>query len=225
MSDEERENRDEEINQNQQERNDAAANPDACTICDGNPDDYVAPPSTEQPQEAGLPIAQLARLAAQRLARTRAVKRLKKSAEKVLKGAGKARVGSCTPAGPLPGVCMPNRPPPTAPKAPPALRPPANNPISTQKQRGHVPGTPQYKQRIKDQKATSTFFREDQAVELTRRAWANGSPVRNQANKRDFEFGFPVGRGTRGGFQTKVRVHIDKKGRIHGHPVGREIKP
>lgn len=109
--------------------------------------------------------------------------------------------------------------------APRALRPLATNPISPQKQAGHVPGTPQHAERVKRGKPTSTFFRADQAEELTRRAWSNGLPVPGRPNLRDFEFGFPVGRGPRGGLQTRVRVHIDILGRIHGHPVGRELTP
>lgn len=110
-------------------------------------------------------------------------------------------------------------------KASQALRPLANNPLSTQKQAGHIPGTPQHLQRLKAGRRTSTFFRGDQAEELTRRAWANGVPVPGRAGVRDFDFGFPVGRGPGGGLQTRVRVHVDSQARIHGHPVGRELIP
>jgi hypothetical protein len=108
---------------------------------------------------------------------------------------------------------------------PQALRPLADDPISAQKLAGHVPGTPQHVQRLKAGRPTSTFFRGDQAEQLTRRAWSNGIPLPGHSGVRDFEFGFPVGRGTSGGLQTRVRVHMDSGGRIHGHPVGRELVP
>ncbi|MFI7706050.1 polymorphic toxin-type HINT domain-containing protein [Nonomuraea sp. NPDC049480] len=40
-------------------------------------------------------------------------------------------------------------------------------------------------------------------------AWKNGTPVPGRPNVRDCEFGRPVGRGPNGGWQTKVRVHIN----------------
>ena len=37
---------------------------------------------------------------------------------------------------------------------------------------------------------------------------------------REHDFGVSVGTGPKGGMQTRVRVHQDSKGRIHGHPFG-----
>jgi hypothetical protein len=96
-------------------------------------------------------------------------------------------------------------------------------PISSQKQAGHVKGTPQYKNRVKQGKPTSYFHDIKSAELLTREAWQKGTSLPGRPNVREYDFGHPIGIGPKGGMQTKVRVHQDAKGRIHGHPSGPEL--
>ena len=95
--------------------------------------------------------------------------------------------------------------------------------ISQQKQAGHVDGTPQYENRVKVGKPTSKFDNWDDAIKYTDEAWKNGTPVPGRPNVKDYEFGTRIGSGSKGGAQTKVRVHQDSAGKIHGHPAGPEI--
>lgn len=92
--------------------------------------------------------------------------------------------------------------------------------ISRQKQAGHIKGSPQHKNRIRQNKPTSTFDDSGTADALTRQAWARGRPVQGRPNVRDYDFRRPVGTGPGGGRQSRVRVHQDRRGRIHGHPSG-----
>jgi hypothetical protein len=95
--------------------------------------------------------------------------------------------------------------------------------ISEQKQAGHVEGTPQYKNRVKQGKPTSTFDGDANTAEkLSLEAWAKGKGVPGRPGVKDYDFGRPIGTGPKGGKQTTVRVHQDAEGRIHGHPVGPE---
>jgi hypothetical protein len=94
--------------------------------------------------------------------------------------------------------------------------------ISRQKQSSHVKGTPEYKNRVKQGKPTSAFDNWEDAEKYTQEAWEKGKPVPGQPNKRDYDFGHPVGTGPNGGTQSIVRVHQDQAGRIHGHPKGPE---
>jgi hypothetical protein len=94
--------------------------------------------------------------------------------------------------------------------------------ISRQKQDQHVFGTKEYKKRLANGTATSAFKSRSEADAYARHAWENGIPVPNRPNVRDYEYGMPVGRGPNGGWQTRVRVHIDQSGKVHAHPVGRE---
>lgn len=100
--------------------------------------------------------------------------------------------------------------------------PKAKPQISTQKQAGHIKGTPQYNNRVKQGKPTSAFDNAKDAEKYTQEAWEKGSPVPGKPQARDYDFGHPVGTGPNGGSQTKVRVHMDSQGRIHGHPAGPE---
>jgi RHS repeat-associated protein len=95
-------------------------------------------------------------------------------------------------------------------------------PIAKQKQAGHIKGTPQNANRQKANKPTSTFFGEKSGERLTQGAFQKGTPVPGRPGVKDHDFGVSVGTGPKGGMQTKVRVHQDKKGRIHGHPSGPE---
>ncbi len=95
--------------------------------------------------------------------------------------------------------------------------------IARQKQDGHIAGTPQYKNRIKQGKPTSVFSgSREEADKLVEEAWTKGSSVKGDPNVRDFDFGRPVGTGPNGGLQSKVRVHMDSGGLKHGHPAGPE---
>jgi hypothetical protein len=94
--------------------------------------------------------------------------------------------------------------------------------IATQKQAGHVPGTPQHAVRLASGKPTSTFFDASQAKSVTLEAWQKGTPLGTDGKMRLYEFGRPIGvKPGGGGYQTQVRVSMDAKGRIHGTPWGR----
>lgn len=96
--------------------------------------------------------------------------------------------------------------------------------ISRQKQNGHVKGSPQNTNRIKQGKPTSTFNGDAaEADRLTQEAWQKGTPVVGRPNVRDYDFGQSIGTGPNGGGQSIVRVHQDAGGNIHGHPAGPEI--
>ncbi|WP_369657131.1 hypothetical protein [Variovorax sp. V213] len=102
-------------------------------------------------------------------------------------------------------------------------RPPPALPISRQKQNGHVKGTPQNTNRIKQGKPTSTFSGDAaEADRLTQEAWQKGTPVPGRPGVRDYDFLQPIGTGPKGGGQSIVRVHQDASGNIHGHPAGPE---
>lgn len=90
--------------------------------------------------------------------------------------------------------------------------------IARQKQDGHIKDTPQHKNRVKQGKPTSTFDDAAQADRLTQEAWKKGKPVEGRPNVRDHDFGRRVGTNPNGEAATKVRVHEDGAGRIHGHP-------
>ncbi|MGD9789581.1 MAG: RHS repeat-associated core domain-containing protein [Phycisphaerales bacterium] len=53
----------------------------------------------------------------------------------------------------------------------------ADLPIAAQKQAGHIPGTPQYANRIKQGKTTSAFFGEESGYKWTQKAWREGTPT------------------------------------------------
>jgi hypothetical protein len=91
--------------------------------------------------------------------------------------------------------------------------------IARQKQDGHVKDTPANKNRLKQGKPTSVFDGgPEEADELTQEAWKKGTPVEGRPNVRDYDFGRRVGTNPNGEPATRVRVHEDSAGRIHGHP-------
>ena len=96
-------------------------------------------------------------------------------------------------------------------------------PISPQKQAGHIRSTPQYQNRLHQGKPTSYFDDAETAAQLTQEAWQKGEPVRGRPTVREYDFGRLIGTGPHGGKQTRVRVHMDSQGRMHGHPAGPEI--
>lgn len=108
----------------------------------------------------------------------------------------------------------------------PAVQAAAEKPqISRQKQDGHVAGTAQSRNRVKQGTKTSTFDGTSaEADALTHEAWEKGSPVPGRPGVRDHDFGRRVGTAPGGESQSVVRVHQDSAGRIHGHPSGREIR-
>lgn len=94
--------------------------------------------------------------------------------------------------------------------------------INEQKQAGHEPGTPQNENRTKQGKATSTFTDAKEGRDLTHDTHATGTSDPKFPNQKTKDYGRPVGKGANGGDQTRVRVHEDSKGKIHGHPDGPE---
>jgi hypothetical protein len=95
--------------------------------------------------------------------------------------------------------------------------------IARQKQDGHIAGTAQHGNRLRQGKPTSIFDgTSNEADLLTREAWDKGAPVPGRTDVREYDFGRRVGRGPNGGGQSVVRVHKDQQDRIHGHPSGRE---
>lgn len=83
-------------------------------------------------------------------------------------------------------------------------------------------GTPQHINRVKQGTATSSFDSLEDANNYTQEAWSKGQPVSGRPNVRDYDFGRRIGDGPKGGSQSRVRVHLDERGNIHGHPVGPE---
>jgi hypothetical protein len=116
------------------------------------------------------------------------------------------------------------RPKPKVKAPPPAPKVPGPDPIKrvSQQQQGHIFGTPQYRRRLADRKPTSYFHDERSANRYTYDAWYKGTPVRGDPRLREHDFGHPVGVGPRGGSQSRVRVHMDNNGDVHGHPSGPE---
>ena len=60
---------------------------------------------------------------------------------------------------------------------------PAQPKINRQKQDGHIKGTPQYQNRVKGQKPTSTWLDGEDADALTLEAWNKGTPVAGNPNR------------------------------------------
>ncbi|WP_155986988.1 hypothetical protein [Paenibacillus durus] len=81
--------------------------------------------------------------------------------------------------------------------------------VDAGKQGKHVPGHG-------NNVSTKTQWPEGQnGVQLTQEAWVNGTPVKPDGSVRVYDFGKPVGPNG----ETRVKVHIDSKGNIHGYPV------
>ncbi len=98
--------------------------------------------------------------------------------------------------------------------------------INTQQQTGHVPGTPQYKNRIKQGKPTSAFYGQKPGEMATKIAWKKGKTIQVDkagAVTKEYDFGVSIGTGKNGGTQTKVKVKSNaNKTKMHGHPSGKE---
>lgn len=93
--------------------------------------------------------------------------------------------------------------------------------INKQKQAGHIKGTPQYKNRVKQSNPTSSFDSEADATKYSQEAWEKGRQVPGRPGVKDYDFGTRVGDAANGkGYNTQVRVTIDSSGKIHGFPKG-----
>lgn len=90
--------------------------------------------------------------------------------------------------------------------------------INQQKQAGHIKDTPQYNNRIKQGKVTSSWDTGNNPDELTIEAWKKGTPVPGRPQMKEYDFGRQVGTSSNGNPLTKVRVSQDGGGEIHGHP-------
>jgi hypothetical protein len=91
--------------------------------------------------------------------------------------------------------------------------------INRQKQDGHIRGMPQWLNRRKANKPTSTWNGDRRYADShTYEAWAKGTPHPRDPQKRDYDFGYTVGYSPTHRPQTRVRVHMDEDGSIHGHP-------
>jgi RHS repeat-associated protein len=98
---------------------------------------------------------------------------------------------------------------------------PASPLLNLQKQNGHIVGTSQHNIRIRGGKLTSTFFDLEQGNTATIHAWQKGTSLGTDGIMKLFDFKKPVGVGPKGGgYQTQIRVSIDKGNEIHGSPWG-----
>ena len=150
--------------------------------------------------------------------RSRAARQEAKYARKAARGLFKKLGADVKFRRPKPKVKPPHTPTPHTPRPDPIRR-------ISQQQQGHIRGTPQYRRRLADGKPTSYFHDERSANRYTYDAWYRGTPVRGNPRVREYDFGHPVGVGPRGGHQTRVRVHMDNDGHVHGHPSGPETPP
>jgi hypothetical protein len=97
---------------------------------------------------------------------------------------------------------------------------PQDLPIARKQQDGHIKGTPQYRERLKQGKPTSRWDDPAEADPLTREAWRNGTAVRGRPRVREWDAGRRIGADPDGGSLTHIRVSRDKQGRIYGWPAG-----
>jgi hypothetical protein len=97
---------------------------------------------------------------------------------------------------------------------------PHDPPIARKRQDRHIEGTPEYRERRKLRKPTSTWDESGEADPLTREAWRNGTAVRGRPGQREWDAGRRIGADADGGSLTRIRVARDKQGRIYGWPAG-----
>ncbi|MGC4377585.1 hypothetical protein WD019_11685 [Fictibacillus sp. Mic-4] len=83
--------------------------------------------------------------------------------------------------------------------------------VDAGKQGKHVLGHPNHIQ------SKSSWPEGTNGVELTQLAWQKGEIVKPDGSVKKFDFQKPIGPNG----ETKVKVHMDKKGYIHGYPVKR----
>jgi hypothetical protein len=90
--------------------------------------------------------------------------------------------------------------------------------IASQKQAGHIRGTPQWKQRMKAGKLTSTWRHSHRWARWhTRLAWTFGRRTGGAGGERVLRFPWRVGRANGGGWQHSARTVCGKSG-CHGTP-------
>ena len=100
--------------------------------------------------------------------------------------------------------------------------------INKQKQAGHVPGTPQNRERQKQGKPTSTFFGAKSGDKLTQDTARNGTVIRTDPNggeTRRKNFGVTTGVDANGKFVTGVETRSDARGVVHGFPCSGDSCP
>jgi hypothetical protein len=91
--------------------------------------------------------------------------------------------------------------------------------IKIGKQREHIAGTPEFiARKARGQQGSAWAGDEKFANEHTWQAWRQGKPNPRNPRQRDYDFGYTTGWTEKGRPQTKVRVHMDNNGLIHGHP-------
>lgn len=81
--------------------------------------------------------------------------------------------------------------------------------VDAGKQGKHVPG------HSNNVSTKSQWSEGKSGVRLTQEAWKKGTPVKADGSVKTYDFGKPVGPNG----ETRVKVHIDSKGNIHGYPV------
>ncbi|KAB2348519.1 hypothetical protein [Actinomadura rudentiformis] len=110
------------------------------------------------------------------------------------------------------------------PRTPPGARgAPHEHPrgINDQQQKGHIKGTPQYDNRRKQGKPTSTWNGDESFANAhTFEAWYKGTPDSRRPEVRVYDYGpgHVTGYSPQGQPQHKVKVHMNNEGMIHGHP-------
>ncbi|WP_075617981.1 RHS repeat-associated core domain-containing protein [Paenisporosarcina indica] len=82
--------------------------------------------------------------------------------------------------------------------------------VDAGKQGKHVIGHPNNTNKNK-----SVWNSGENGVELTQKAWVNGTTVKPDGSVRTFDFGKRIGPCG----ETKIKVHMDSAGNIHGYPV------
>ncbi|ASO21579.1 hypothetical protein FHR81_003223 [Actinoalloteichus hoggarensis] len=111
--------------------------------------------------------------------------------------------------------------PATSPTPPTGGRPTTPTGISDQKQNRHVLGTHEHAQRRRTTSGSSCFFDREEADRLCYAAWHRGTALDiARSHIREYDFGRPVGVDHTGRYQSRVRAHLDHRGRLHGHPCG-----
>lgn len=82
--------------------------------------------------------------------------------------------------------------------------------VDAGKQGKHVLGHPNSMPHKKTQ-----WPKGEDGVKLTQEAWVKGKVIKPDGSVKIHDFHKPVGANG----ETKVKVHMDKKGEIHGYPV------
>jgi RHS repeat-associated protein len=82
-------------------------------------------------------------------------------------------------------------------------------PVNAGKQGNHVPGHPN------NIPTKSQWPADENGVGLTQQAWQKGTPVKPDGSVKTWDAGGPIGPNG----ETRVKVHINSNGEIHGYPV------